>query len=132
MQRFLLVDNAAAVRMTLEAQLGVVCGKNIAVEHAQTGAEALAACKKTKFDAVLIGMGLANEERGAPVVVKLLEEHPDLAIIVCTSMPATHRDVTDSLSAGAVAYLAKPTRADTVRKALEGVPRIGGNLRRIR
>ena len=132
MLHFLLVDNAAAVRQTLAAQLAIVCGKSIDVRHAESGAEAFAAVAQAKPDVVLIGMGLANEERGSPVAIRLLDENPELAIIVCTSMPATHRDVTDALSAGAVAYLAKPTRADTVRKALEGVPKISGNLHRIR
>ncbi|MEA3202875.1 MAG: Response regulator receiver domain [Thermoplasmata archaeon] len=131
MQRFLLVDNAAAVRLTLADQLRVVCGANLEVQHAESGKEALAACARQAFDAVFIGLGLAGGERGLPAVEAILGAHPRLPLILCTSMPREHPDVAAALSAGAVAYLPKPTRADTVRKALEGVPSIAGHLRRI-
>lgn len=130
-RKFLLVDNAAAVRLALAGQVEVVVGKNIQVRHAETGAQAMAAIRLEKPDCIFIGMGLASGERGAPVVEQILQAHPDLPVIVCTSLPREHPDVGQALSAGAVAFLPKPTREDTVRKALEGVPKIAGHLRRI-
>lgn len=129
--RYLIVDNAPAVRLALKRHILEV--EHFAdVKEAESGKAAMAICAEWHPNIVFTGMGLANGEKGLPFVVHLLEQDPTATVILCTSMPKEHPDVAEALSVGAFSYLPKPVRAEAVRHVLNEFSSERGGLRRVK
>lgn len=131
MARYLIAEDAPAVRATLRRQVSLA-DAGATVEEAPDGETALRMCAATTYDAVFVSMALAHGEPGLPLVERLLEQDHHRAVIVCTSMPRGHPHVAKAMSLGAFEYLAKPTRVDTVRRTLHELERERGRFSRIR
>ena len=131
MTRFLIVDNAAAVRMALAKHIMEI--EHFAeVKEATTTRDALAIVAAWRPNLIFTGMGLADAERGLPLVAELLRRDPSASIVLCTSMPITHADVAEALSLGAFAYLPKPVRGEALRHVIDEWSSERGGLRRVK
>lgn len=129
--KFLIVDNAPAIRMALGRHLREaepLCE----IREADTNGTALAAMEGWRPNIVFTGMGLAHGEKGLPLVQEILRRDATQTVVICTSMPKDHADVAQALSDGAFAYLAKPVRGDPVKHILNEYSMERGGLRRIR
>jgi CheY-like chemotaxis protein len=108
----LLVEDDAAVAAGLEL---VIAMEGFHVEVARTGAEAIAAVRERRPDAVILDIGLPDME-GTAVYSQIAELHPDLPVIFSTG----HADRTrlDEISDGPVFYLLKPYGTETLMAIL--------------
>src|ERR1051326_5066274 len=115
--RFLIVDNAPAVRLALAKNLteyDPLCE----IKEAETVAQAVAAMQGWKPSVIFTGMGLASGGKGLHLVEEVLRRDPKQTVVLCTSMPQDHPEVAEALSMGAFAYLPKPVRHDAVRRVM--------------
>ncbi|MES2153805.1 MAG: response regulator [bacterium] len=129
--KYLIVDNAQAVRMVLARH--ILEHEHVAeIKEAESGKEALALISTWRPNVIFTGMGLANGEKGLPFVDAVLRRDPTQTIILCTSMPLAHPDVAEALSLGAFAHMPKPVRADAVHHVLNDFAMERGGLRRVK
>jgi len=88
----------------------------------QTGKEGIKECKKlisnSKNPIVLLDMGLPDID-GAAVASTLLDEKPDLQIILITADEKTTKRVYKTISSGVSAYIQKPFTIDEIKAALD-------------
>ncbi len=131
MTKFLIVDNAPAVRISLCTH--VLEAEHLAeIKECETGKEALALIATWRPNVIFTGMGLANGEKGLPLVAEILRSDPKATVVLCTSMPLSHPDVAEALSLGAFAHLPKPVRADAVKHVINEWAMEKGGLRRLK
>lgn len=116
--RILIVEDEALIRDVLErklASLGYAC------ESCENGKEALKLLSGGKFDLVLANV-LISEVDGAPFLKEALRLHPDIAVILVTSVVDIEVAV-DSLKDGAYDFITKPFSLEevsiSVSRALE-------------
>ncbi|MBV8086397.1 MAG: hybrid sensor histidine kinase/response regulator [Chloroflexi bacterium] len=116
--RLLLVDDDAAVRMTLAA---VLTKEGYDVTAVGTGAEALVALHQGQFDVVLSDLRLDDID-GLAVLSRAQELNPDAVTVVLTGY-ATIDSVIDAIRRGVFGYVVKPCKIDemnaTIRSGLD-------------
>jgi CheY-like chemotaxis protein len=91
-----------------------------------SGAEALAAARKQKFDFVFLDLRLPDTS-GDEVYVQLKALHPDLPIVVITGYPDDEM-LGNILSTGPVTVIKKPLEFDQLNKALKQLGHKGVDL----
>jgi two-component system, NtrC family, response regulator AlgB len=114
--RVLVIDDEKNIRATLELCLEEA---GCEVESAATGAAALAALERARFDVAFLDLRLA-EESGIDLIPKLLAASPELAIVVITAY-ATVETAVLALRRGAQDYLQKPFTPAQIRHAVERI-----------
>jgi ActR/RegA family two-component response regulator len=81
-------------------------------------------------DVVFLDMMLAGDDphapddkpaRGLSILKTMLERRPDTPVVVVTGLSGSQPDVVDAISAGAIAALRKPVRAEEVKYVLEAI-----------
>jgi len=91
-------------------------------QNLQTGKEGIKKCKKLISDSkqpiVLLDMGLPDID-GAVVASTLLEEKPDIQIILITADEKTTKRVSKTISSGVSAFIQKPFTIDEIKTALD-------------
>lgn len=123
MKTCLVVDDSRVIRKVARR---IIEGFKLQCEEAADGAEALAFCRKTMPDAILL-------DRNMPVMngidfVRALRQEPngdDPVVVFCT----TENDVpsiTEALRAGVDEYIMKPFDTDIVQSKFQQVGLIGG------
>lgn len=117
-----VVDDSPAIILKISSHLEKLGYKNVLAF--KTGKEALTACKKliqsSQNPIVLLDMGLPDID-GDVVATKLLDEKPDLPIILITADEKTTKRVHKTISLGAVAFIQKPFGIDDLKNALDVV-----------
>jgi NtrC-family two-component system response regulator AlgB len=114
--RVLVVDDEKNIRATLSLCLeGIGC----AVEAVGSGAAALAALERGRFDVAFLDLRLADES-GLELIPKLLAARAELAIVVITAY-ATVETAVDAMRRGALDYLPKPFTPAQIRHAVERI-----------
>jgi len=114
--RVLVVDDEKNIRATLGMCLEQIgCG----VESAGSGAAALAALERGRFDVAFLDLRLADES-GLDLIAKLLAASPELAIVVVTAY-ATVETAVEAMRRGAQDYLQKPFTPAQIRHAVERI-----------
>jgi signal transduction histidine kinase len=110
----LLLDDDPSVRATLDA---VLRRDGHQVVTARDGEHALALCRAARFDLILLDLSFQTDGPSA-LADALRAAAPDALLIVLTDY-STLEAALRALSAGAFAYLAKPTDVAELRLAVE-------------
>jgi PAS domain S-box-containing protein len=113
-RRILLVEDDLSVAAGITTVLEL---EGFAVEHAETGADALAAVNRARPDAVLLDVGLPDMD-GKTVFAGIAERHPTLPVIFSTGH-ADRGELEDALAHPHVSCLLKPYDTDTLLSALD-------------
>jgi NtrC-family two-component system response regulator AlgB len=114
--RVLVVDDERNIRATLAVCLE---GEGCAVAQAATGAEALAAAARERFDLAFLDLRLAAES-GLDLLPKLVAACPGVAIVVVTAY-ATIDTAVEAMRRGAWDYLGKPFTPAQIRHVVARV-----------
>ncbi|MBI5101467.1 MAG: GGDEF domain-containing response regulator [Nitrospirae bacterium] len=101
--RVLIVDDDKDIRDVLEEFLS---GRNILIETASNGAEALKRSSEVNFDVVITDIKMPSMD-GITLMRELLKLHPDISIMVMTSFSDEYPEK-DALSVGARDFISKP------------------------
>ncbi|KAG2478757.1 MAG: Response regulator [Nitrosopumilales archaeon] len=116
----IIIEDSQAVVMKLKIYLEKL-GYGDCTNY-QTGKEGIKECKKlistSKNPIVLLDMGLPDID-GAIVASTLLEEKPDLPIILITADEKTTKRVSKTISSGVSAFIQKPFTIDEIKTALD-------------
>ena len=110
----LVVDDEPSLRKTLRLTLESLGHR---VVEADSGAAALAALGRDRFDVALLDLRLGRES-GLDVLPQLLSAAPDVGVVVMTAFAAIDTAVT-AMRAGAFDYLPKPFTPGQLRLLLE-------------
>ena len=119
-RRIIIIEDSEAVVMKLENYLEKLGYRDYTNYH--TGKEGIKECKKlisaSKNPIVLLDMGLPDID-GAVVASTLLEEKPDLQIVLITVDEKTTKRVSKTISCGVSAFIQKPFTIDEIKTALD-------------
>ncbi len=119
--KILLVDDHLVVRNGLRLMLASEPDFEIAAE-AETAAQAMALVRKTRFDVVMLDIGLPDKN-GLEVLKQMKDEQADIKVLMF-SIYAEDMYAVRALKLGASGYLSKTTPAETliaaIRKAASG------------
>ena len=108
LRRILIVEDDADLRATMAEQ--ILSGGEFSTDEAESAAaaEALLANDNTRYDAILLDIGLPDSD-GRDFCLKLRRDGRQMPVIMVTGADA-EGDVVRGLDAGANDYLAKPFR----------------------
>jgi two-component system, NtrC family, response regulator AlgB len=109
--RVLIVDDDKEIRHTLALCLDDM-GCDVAA--ASSPDQALAAAAQGPFDLAFVDLRL-GEESGLDLLPLLLEEHPNLRVVVLTGFATTDAAV-DAVKRGAADFIAKPFTPEQIRQ----------------
>lgn len=112
--RVLLVDDEVDFVEVLAERLEA---RELDVEKAFSGEEALAAAEKKVFDAIVLDVAMPGMN-GIETLEKLLEINPDLQVILLTGH-ATLEQAAAAIRIGALDLLEKPADIDTLVSKIE-------------
>lgn len=112
--RVLLVDDEVDFVEVLADRLEA---RELDVEKAFSGEEALAAAEKKVFDAIVLDVAMPGMN-GIETLEKLLEINPDLQVILLTGH-ATLEQAAAAIRIGALDLLEKPADIDTLVSKIE-------------
>lgn len=115
--RVLVVDDEPAIRRLLKTSLAA---EGYEVVDAATGEEGLAAFGRTRFDLVLLDLGLPDIE-GRDVIRRIREK--GLTPIIVLSIRSDERGKVEALDAGADDYVTKPVGMDELNARLRAALR---------
>lgn len=102
--KIMLVEDQKLVRVGIKSLFDEVSNMKI-IKEVETGKEAIESAKLLKPDVVLMDIGLLDMS-GIDAVKRILADNKKIKIIMLTSH-STEKEVTDSLLAGASAYVMK-------------------------
>jgi len=126
MTRILLVEDDVDFAFGLERALRA---RTHVVRTVGTAAEAYQAARAESYDLVLLDLGLPDAS-GREVLVELLRDDPQIAVIVLTGRDDAATAVA-SLRAGASHYLTKPVSLDELHLSVEDATERGELRRRV-
>ena len=113
--KVMIVDDHPIVRNGLKASL--LADQDLELFGlAKSGAEALALCKDSTPDVILMDLVMPNMD-GIETTRAILYRHPQVKIIVLTSFPEEDL-VQQALGAGAIGYLLKNVSLGTLSNAI--------------
>jgi two-component system KDP operon response regulator KdpE len=115
--RVLVIDDEPAIRRLLKTSLAA---EGYEVVDAATGGEGLAAFGRTRFDLVLLDLGLPDIE-GRDVIRRIREK--GLTPIIVLSIRSDERGKVEALDAGADDYVTKPVGMDELNARLRAALR---------
>ncbi len=119
-KRLLIADDDAEIRDLLAEYLDA---HGFEVATAVDGQEALETLANGHFDAAVVDLSMPRMD-GVELIRRAAEDHPQVRFVVITGY-SSERAVIDTLSLGAVRFLAKPFRLDAVLSAVKTALRAG-------
>ncbi len=127
--RLLIVDDHEVVRIGLGAVLNLTPGMKV-VGQARSKADALAQCRRTKADVVLLDIRLPDGS-GIDAAREILSAHPNIRILFLTSFADEHT-VLEAILSGAQGYVLKDIASAalirTIKTIAAGQPLIDPRL----
>jgi DNA-binding NarL/FixJ family response regulator len=118
MYRILCVDDPPLIRQRLYAFLTDEPDVHV-VELAQDGAQALAFCRESHLDAVVLDVSMP-EVSGVVVLATLQQEQPQLPVVMLSTHALAYT-VRYCLLMGALGYVAKESAGEALMPALRAV-----------
>ncbi|MBX9661548.1 MAG: response regulator transcription factor [Nitrospiraceae bacterium] len=116
--RLLIVDDHEVVRIGLGAVLDLTPGMKV-VGQAQSKADAIAQCRRTKADVVLLDIRLPDGS-GIDAAREILSAHPKIRILFLTSFADEHT-VLEAILSGAQGYVLKDIASAALIRAIKTV-----------
>ena len=113
--RVMIVDDHLMVRDGLRVFLSLYDDLEVVAE-VEGGQQALACSSETKPDVVLMDMVMPVMD-GATATAQLLEVYPDIKVIALTTF-SDQETVKRAIDSGAISYMLKDVRADTLAQAI--------------
>lgn len=129
MRACLIVDDSPTVRRTLAAAVRAT-RKVEEVHEAGDPKAAMEVFEQSKPDLVFLDMMLGGDgardpdgesAKGLTVLRSMLEQRPDIHVVVITGLPSSQPDVVDAISLGAIAALRKPLKPEEIKFVLESI-----------
>jgi len=114
MYSILIADDEKNIRELLEI---ILKKEGFEVSLASTGAEAIALCKKKKFDIVLTDIRMPQGD-GHVVLKKVKELHPDTIVIMITAYGSLESAI-EAMKDGAFDYLSKPFDVEKAKSIIK-------------
>ena len=114
----LMVEDHKLLRVGLKS-IFEDCNDIKVIAEAQSGKEAVEKAKNIKPDVILMDIGLPDIS-GIEATKRILNDNPDQKIIMLTSH-TTEKEVMDSLSAGAYAYVLKDINTELLIMVIKSV-----------
>lgn len=116
--RLLIVDDHEVVRIGLAAVLDLTPGMKV-VGQARSKADAIAQCRRTKADVVLLDIRLPDGS-GIDAAREILTAHPKARILFLTSFADEHT-VLEAILSGAQGYVLKDIASAALIRAIKTV-----------
>lgn len=116
--RLLIVDDHEVVRIGLGAVLNLTPGMKV-VGQARSKADAIAQCRRTKTDVVLLDIRLPDGS-GIDAAREILAAHPSIRILFLTSFADEHT-VLEAILSGAQGYVLKDIASAALIRAIKTV-----------
>ena len=116
--RLLIVDDHEVVRIGLGAVLDLTPGMKV-VGQARSKADAIAQCRRTKADVVLLDIRLPDGS-GIDAAREILSAHPKIRILFLTSFADEHT-VLEAILSGAQGYVLKDIASAALIRAIKTV-----------
>lgn len=116
--RLLIVDDHEVVRIGLGAVLNLTPGMKV-VGQARSKADAVAQCRRTKTDVVLLDIRLPDGS-GIDAAREILSRHPNIRILFLTSFADEHT-VLEAILSGAQGYVLKDIASAALIRAIKTV-----------
>ena len=116
--RLLIVDDHEVVRIGLGAVLNLTPGMKV-VGQARSKADAVAQCRRTKADVVLLDIRLPDGS-GIDAAREILSGHPNIRILFLTSFADEHT-VLEAILSGAQGYVLKDIASTALIRAIKTV-----------
>jgi two-component system, chemotaxis family, chemotaxis protein CheY len=113
----LIVDDAKFMRMTLGNMLKT--SEHNVIGEAETGIQAIEKYSELKPDIVTMDITMP-EMSGIEAVRKIIQEHPDAKVIMCSAM-GQQKLVVEAIEAGAKDFIVKPFDESRVIDAINRV-----------
>ncbi len=113
-ERVLLVDDEKEFTDTLSERMTI---RDIEVDTASSGAEALEKAKKTTYDAIVLDLSMPGMD-GMETLKRLLEDNPDLQIILLTGHASLEKSV-EAVKMGAMDFLEKPAEIQQLLEKID-------------
>ncbi|SRR6266478_5788429 len=114
-RHILFVDDEVPIRETLALYFRA---KGMKVTTAETGEEAIRLSTEIPFSLVILDVKLGNES-GLDLLERFKRMHPNLPVIMFTSLGEDPDLLTEALAKGASAYMSKSESLDQLMKAVE-------------
>jgi two-component system chemotaxis response regulator CheY len=116
-RRVLLVDDSAAVAHQLR-EIVDGSGRYTVVGHAKNGADALRLCSELTPNVVLLDLVMPIMD-GLATLRILRQRHPDVAVLVVSSVGGVAEKAAEALKLGARGVISKPFEADTILRTID-------------
>jgi DNA-binding NtrC family response regulator len=112
--RVLIVDDEEAFSSVLAERMKT---RGIEADTVASGAEALERVKHKSYDAVVLDLAMPKLD-GMETLKKLLEDNPDLQVIVLTGHATLEKGI-EAVKRGAAEFLEKPAKIGTLVEKIE-------------
>lgn len=116
-QRILVVDDESQIREMLSMYF---TRHGFEAVTAGDSKETLRAVEKSKFDVVVLDIGLAEED-GLKLLERLKREHPELRVIMLTGMGFVEDLLAEATQKGADGYVSKVLPLDELLLAIQRI-----------
>ena len=127
MRSVLVIDDSRSIRLVLAQAIRQAWGPDVEVLGADDGEKARGVIGTTKLEVVFLDMIMPGETEspesavGLEILRDIVEEKPELPVVVVSGLPPNHPIIVHAISLGAIGHLSKPVRPHDVRRVLEHV-----------
>ncbi|MHC4660723.1 MAG: response regulator [Planctomycetota bacterium] len=113
-EKVLLVDDEKEFTELLSERMG---SRDVEVDTAASGPEALQKAKDNAYDAVILDLAMPEMD-GIETLKHLLKENPDLQIILLTGHASLEKGV-EAVKLGAMDFIEKPAEIKTLMEKIQ-------------
>lgn len=112
-ERVLLVDDEVEFVEALSMRLET---RDVNVEVANSGPEAIEKAEKTRFDAIVLDLAMPGMD-GIETLRRLRDSHPEVQVILLTGRATLQKGV-EAMKLGAMDFLEKPVSIDLLMEKI--------------
>jgi DNA-binding NtrC family response regulator len=112
--KVLIVDDEVDFATVLAERMR---SRDLDVDTVESGFEAIDRVKEKKYDAIILDLAMPGLD-GIDTLKRLLEDNPDLQVILLTGRATTEKGV-EAVKLGAVEFLEKPANIDMLMEKIE-------------
>lgn len=116
-RHYLIVDDSAVIRQTLEKMLGRFCQDGHRVSSAEDSEQALQIFRKERPDVVFMDIQLPDVD-GEQTAQVMFSEDPSTRVIIITGLMEDDPRVRNLISMGAFDFLQKPIHSADVKELI--------------